>query len=90
MKDPYLLAKALAYAIVAIEARPEAIRERADYNDMVFLFRKLPATEQKLFLEEAQRDLTGDHVNRSFGHLPRAPAREATGEAPCMAPLNFD
>ena len=50
MKDPYLLAKALAYAIVAIEARPEAIREQADYDDMVRLFRKLPASEREMFL----------------------------------------
>jgi hypothetical protein len=57
MKDPYLLAKALAYAIVAIEARPERIREQADYHDMVLLFRKLPASERELFLEEARRDL---------------------------------
>ena len=50
MKDPYLLAKALAYAIVAIEARPEAIREQADYDDMVLLVRKLPASEREMFL----------------------------------------
>ena len=57
MKDPYLLAKALAYAIVAIEARPETIRERADYDDMVLLFGKLPASEREMFLDEARRDL---------------------------------
>ena len=42
MKEPYLLAKALAYDIVAFESRPETIREQADYHDMVLLFRKLP------------------------------------------------
>ena len=57
MKDPYLLAKALAYAIVATEARSEAIREQADYDDMVLLFRKLPASEREMFLNEARRDL---------------------------------
>jgi len=68
MKEPYLLAKALAYAIVAIEARPETIREQADYRDMVLLFRKLPPSERELFLDEARRDLT-DHC-KSVKILP--------------------
>ena len=58
MKEPYLLAKALAYAIVAIESRPETVREQADYHDMVVLFRKLSASEREMFLDEARRDLT--------------------------------
>ena len=70
MKDPYLLAKALAYAIVAIEARPETIREQADYHDMVLLFRKLPASEQELFLDEARRDLTDHRASASIENLP--------------------
>ena len=49
MSNTYLLAKALAYAIVAIELRPETIREQSDYDDMVVLFRKLPASERKCF-----------------------------------------
>ena len=59
MSNTYLLAKALAYAIVAIELRPETIREQSDYDDMVVLFRKLPASEREMFLDEARRDLTG-------------------------------
>ena len=70
MKDPYLLAKALAYAIVAIETRPETIREQADYHDMVLLFRKLPASEQELFLDEARRDLTDRREAVSIEDLP--------------------
>jgi len=66
MKEPYLLAKALAYAIVAIESRPETIREQADYHDMVLLFRKLPASEREMFLDEARRDL----VNHSTRDAP--------------------
>ena len=72
MKDPYLLAKALAYAIVAIEARPETIRERADYDDMVLLFGKLPASERKMFLDEARRDL----VNNSESVFKNVPLRD--------------
>ena len=59
MSNTYLLAKALAYAIVAIELRPETIWEQSDYDDMVALFRKLPASEREMFLDEARRDLTG-------------------------------
>jgi hypothetical protein len=62
MSSTYLLAKALAYAIVAIELRPETIREQSDYDDMVVLFRKLPASEREMFLDEARRDLTGVSV----------------------------
>ena len=84
MKDPYLLAKALAYAIVAIEARPETIRERADYDDMVLLFRKLPASEQELFLDEARRDLVNYRESVSIGNLPvrnEAPSTDALRHA---------
>ena len=70
MKDPYLLAKALAYAIVAIEARPEAIREQADYDDMVRLFRKLPASEREMFLNEARRDLVDNSESVLIKNLP--------------------
>ena len=70
MKDPYLLAKALAYAIVAIEARPEAIREQADYDDMVLLFRKLPASEREMFLNEARRDLVNNSESVFIKNLP--------------------
>ena len=70
MKDPYLLAKALAYAIVALETRPETIRERADYDDMVLLFRKLPANEREMFLDEARRDLVNHSESVSIENLP--------------------
>ena len=50
MKDPYLLAKALAaYAIVADRNAPGDDPEQADYHDMVLLFRKLPASEQAIW-----------------------------------------
>jgi hypothetical protein len=70
MKNTYLLAKALAYAIVAIELRPETIREQSDYDDMVVLFRKLPASEREMFLDEARRDLIGVRKVVSVEHLP--------------------
>jgi hypothetical protein len=70
MKDPYLLAKALAYAIVAIETRPETIRERADYDDMVLLFGKLPASEREMFPDEARRDLVNHRESASLENLP--------------------
>jgi hypothetical protein len=70
MKDPYLLAKALAYAIVAIEASPETIREQADYDDMVLLFDKLPASEREMFLNEARRDLVNNSEAVSIKNLP--------------------
>ena len=70
MSNPYLLAKALAYAIVAIELRPETIREQSDYDDMVVLFRKLPASEREMFLDEARRDLTGVRKAVSVEDLP--------------------
>ena len=70
MRNTYLLAKALAYAIVAIELRPETIREQSDYDDMVVLFRKLPASEREMFLDEARRDLTGVRKAASVGDLP--------------------
>jgi hypothetical protein len=88
MKEPYLLAKALAYAIVAIEARPETIRERADYHDMVLLFRKLPANEREMFLDEARRDLVNHSESVSVENLPvrdelpsNRPPAEAIGDA---------
>ena len=40
------------------KARPATIREQADHHDMVMLFRKLPASQRELFLDEARRDLT--------------------------------
>jgi hypothetical protein len=89
MKDPYILAKALAYAIVAIEGRPETIREQADYNDMVLLFRKLPASEREMFLDEARRDLTSHHECGSLDHPRQTPANEATGHAPEIAAMKF-
>ena len=70
MSNTYLLAKALAYAIVAIELRPETIREQSDYDDMVVLFRKLPASEREMFLDEARRDLTGVRKAVSVEDLP--------------------
>ena len=70
MSNTYLLAKALAYAIVAIELRPETIREQSDYDDMVALFRKLPASEREMFLDEARRDLTGVRKAVSVEDLP--------------------
>ena len=70
MSNTYLLAKALAYAIVAIELRPETIREQSDYDDMVVLFRKLPASEREMFLDEARRDLTGVRKAVSIEDLP--------------------
>jgi hypothetical protein len=70
MSNTYLLAKALAYAIVAIELRPETIREESDYDDMVVLFRKLPASEREMFLDEARRDLTGVRKAVSVEDLP--------------------
>jgi hypothetical protein len=72
MRDTYLLAKALAYAIVAIELRPKTIREQSDYDDMVVLFRKLPASERKMLLDEARRDLVGVHKAVSIEDLPRS------------------
>ena len=70
MSNTYLLAKALAYAIVAIELRPETIREQSDYDDMVVLFRKLPASEREMFLDEARRDFTGVRKAVSVEDLP--------------------
>ena len=70
MSNTYLLAKAPAYAIVAIELRPETIREQSDYDDMVVLFRKLPASEREMFLDEARRDLTGVRKAVSVEDLP--------------------
>ena len=70
MSNTYLLAKALAYAIVAIELRPETIREQSDYDDMVVLFSKLPASEREMFLDEARRDLTGVRKAVSVEDLP--------------------
>jgi len=70
MSNTYLLAKALAYAIVAIELRPETIREQSDYDDMVVLFRQLPASEREMFLDEARRDLTGVRKAVSVEDLP--------------------
>lgn len=96
MKDPYLLAKALAYAIVAIEARPESIREQADYHDMVLLFRKLPATERELFLDEARRDLTDrcEHFGNFSGRPQRAETASVSDSefpgAPPYSPAPFN
>ena len=84
MKDPYLLAKALAYAIVAIEARPEAIREQADYDDMVLLFGKLPASERERFLNEARRDLVNNSESVFIKDLPvgdESPSNDALRHA---------
>ncbi|MFY9699094.1 MAG: hypothetical protein WAK34_12380 [Rhodoplanes sp.] len=84
MKDPYLLAKALAYAIVAIETRPEMIREQADYHDMVLLFRKLPANEREMFLDEARRDLVNHSESVSVESLPgrdESPSNDALRHA---------
>ena len=83
MKDPYLLAKALAYAIVAIETRPETIRERADYDDMVLLFGKLPASERELFLDEARRNLVNHCESASIENLP------VSDELPSNDPLRL-
>ena len=81
MSNTYLLAKALAYAIVAIELRPETIREQSDYDDMVVLFRKLPASEREMFLDEARRDLTGVRKAVSIEDLP------ANNESPPNDPM---
>ena len=90
MKEPYLLAKALAYAIVAIEARPEAIREQADYYDMVLLFRKLPASEQELFLDEARRDLTNHRESVSIEKVQgELPSNDALKHAREIFPVQF-
>jgi hypothetical protein len=81
MKDPYLLAKALAYAIVAIEARSEAIREQADYDDMVLLFRKLPASEREMFLNEARRDLVESVCIKNLPVRDESPSNDALRHA---------
>ena len=81
MKDPYLLAKALAYAIVAIETRPETIRERADYDDMVLLFGKLPASEREMFLNEARRDLVESVLIKNLPVRDESPSNDALRHA---------
>jgi hypothetical protein len=88
-RDGYILRKALAYAIVAVERLPERWQERSDREDMIRLLAAIGDGEFYLLTARAKlerRGLTSKDGRLALRQYPSGPIVDFPGAGPAKAP----